>query len=76
LFWTRTSPSRLLETALSGRALFVVTGDEDLKQPIDDAARLAMRGIIVISPALFLPLCQAVPPHPLLRLPEDVDIEL
>ena len=54
----------VIETAISGRADMIVSGDKDLTDAAEVTAYLAARGTQVISARTFVRVLQLLPPEP------------
>jgi putative PIN family toxin of toxin-antitoxin system len=65
----------VIETAITGNAAAVVTGDADLAEAPEVVAYLSTHPIIVLPVSAFAQLLPSLPPHPLLELPPDLDIQ-
>ena len=65
----------IIETAVSGRADALVTGDKDLTDAAEVMDYLAERGIQVLSVRVFARLLQLLPPDQLGQLPPASDLQ-
>jgi putative PIN family toxin of toxin-antitoxin system len=63
----------VIETAVGGDVVAVVTGDADLTDQEEVTAYLAARRIVILPVALFAQLLPRLPAQPQLRMPLDPD---